>query len=244
MAWAWHAPDGVRARPRTAATGCMQVADRAQSNWTSPHACAAAAAAAASATTSEPVHVLDEHSAPSVLSGVDTIVFDCDGVLWRGSEVLTNAAEVRSPACLPACLPPCLPLCGCSCAHVYTYAYVHSTAHCARRLQALQALRRQGKRLLFVTNNSSKSRKQYVAKFRSLGLEVAAEEVGAHRSAQGMGMCGAPGARGVAAGVISIAVRLPCGEGWMRRASLHACTPNPPVAPRGAFSSHPLRLAP
>lgn len=44
--------------------------------------------------------------------------------------------------------------------------------------QALRAFRSAGKRLLFVTNNSSKSRAQYVDKFRGLGLEVAAEEVG------------------------------------------------------------------
>ncbi len=43
--------------------------------------------------------------------------------------------------------------------------------------QALRAFRAAGKRLLFVTNNSSKSRAQYVDKFRGLGLDVAAEEV-------------------------------------------------------------------
>jgi phosphoglycolate phosphatase len=44
-------------------------------------------------------------------------------------------------------------------------------------LQALLALRAQGKRLLFVTNNSSKSRQQYVSKFAGLGIEVAPAEI-------------------------------------------------------------------
>ena len=45
-------------------------------------------------------------------------------------------------------------------------------------MQALDSFRQQGKRLLFVTNNASKSRKKYVSKFHSLGLEVDASEVG------------------------------------------------------------------
>lgn len=44
-------------------------------------------------------------------------------------------------------------------------------------LQALAALRAQGKRLLFVTNNSSKSRQQYVSKFSALGIEAHPQEV-------------------------------------------------------------------
>jgi ribonucleotide monophosphatase NagD (HAD superfamily) len=43
--------------------------------------------------------------------------------------------------------------------------------------QALQTFRAQGKRLLFVTNNASKSRVTYVEKFRSLGLDVKPTEV-------------------------------------------------------------------
>ena len=34
-----------------------------------------------------------------------------------------------------------------------------------------------GKRLLFLTNNSSKSREQYVAKFESLGIQATADEI-------------------------------------------------------------------
>ncbi|XP_074590261.1 phosphoglycolate phosphatase 2-like [Curcuma longa] len=42
---------------------------------------------------------------------------------------------------------------------------------------ALQALRSLGKKLVFVTNNSRKSRKQYAKKFASLGLDVSEEEI-------------------------------------------------------------------
>ncbi|GMP30993.1 hypothetical protein CsSME_00005395 [Camellia sinensis var. sinensis] len=35
----------------------------------------------------------------------------------------------------------------------------------------------QGKRLVFVTNNSTKSRKQYGKKFEALGLNVSEEEI-------------------------------------------------------------------
>lgn len=38
-------------------------------------------------------------------------------------------------------------------------------------------MRQAGKRLLFVTNNSSKSLAQYVAKFKALGIDVDSTEV-------------------------------------------------------------------
>ena len=41
----------------------------------------------------------------------------------------------------------------------------------------LAKLRALGKKCFFVTNNSTKSRKGYKAKFDSLGLDVAAEEI-------------------------------------------------------------------
>ncbi|KAL7750504.1 hypothetical protein RI367_004278 [Sorochytrium milnesiophthora] len=42
---------------------------------------------------------------------------------------------------------------------------------------ALDYLRSQGKRILFVTNNSTKSRQSYVAKFRALGLHGQVDEI-------------------------------------------------------------------
>jgi phosphoglycolate phosphatase len=43
--------------------------------------------------------------------------------------------------------------------------------------ETLDMLHAMGKRLVFVTNNSTKSRKQYAKKFASLGLNVAKEEI-------------------------------------------------------------------
>ncbi|XP_010929041.2 phosphoglycolate phosphatase 2 [Elaeis guineensis] len=43
--------------------------------------------------------------------------------------------------------------------------------------EALQALRSMGKKLVFVTNNSRKSRKQYAKKFAALGLDVSEDEI-------------------------------------------------------------------
>ncbi|EIE26103.1 2-phosphoglycolate phosphatase [Coccomyxa subellipsoidea C-169] len=43
--------------------------------------------------------------------------------------------------------------------------------------ETLDALRKLGKKLVFVTNNSTKSRKGYLGKFTSLGLDVNAEEI-------------------------------------------------------------------
>lgn len=39
------------------------------------------------------LHVQDASSAPGILDSIDTLVLDCDGVLWKGSEVLSNTAE-------------------------------------------------------------------------------------------------------------------------------------------------------
>lgn len=41
--------------------------------------------------------------------------------------------------------------------------------------ETLAMLRQMGKKLFFVTNNSTKSRKGYLKKFTSLGLDVKAE---------------------------------------------------------------------
>ncbi|KAL8033047.1 hypothetical protein ABFX02_13G137700 [Erythranthe guttata] len=43
--------------------------------------------------------------------------------------------------------------------------------------ETLDTLRAMGKKLVFVTNNSTKSRKQYAKKFRSLGISVSEDEI-------------------------------------------------------------------
>eukprot|EP00244_Chara_vulgaris_P010673 TRINITY_DN498_c0_g1_i2.p1 TRINITY_DN498_c0_g1~~TRINITY_DN498_c0_g1_i2.p1 ORF type:complete len:387 (-),score=71.60 TRINITY_DN498_c0_g1_i2:345-1505(-) len=73
--------------------------------------------------------------AASLIDSVETFIFDCDGVIWKGDRLIEGVPET------------------------------------------LDFLRAKGKRLVFVTNNSTKSRKQYGKKFSSLGLEVNGEEI-------------------------------------------------------------------
>ncbi|XP_072492360.1 glycerol-3-phosphate phosphatase-like [Notamacropus eugenii] len=79
---------------------------------------------------------LSAHRARRLLASVDTLLFDCDGVLWRGESAVPGAPE------------------------------------------ALSALRAQGKRLGFVTNNSSQTRVAYAEKLQRLGFGGPAEPAG------------------------------------------------------------------
>ena len=74
------------------------------------------------------VRHLTRKDAAKFLSRLDVVVFDCDGVLWRGDHAVPGCAE------------------------------------------ALSSLRRAGKRLVFLTNSSSKSRSQTRDKLDSFGL--------------------------------------------------------------------------
>ncbi|KAJ2721091.1 hypothetical protein GGI07_004196 [Coemansia sp. Benny D115] len=65
----------------------------------------------------------------------DTFLFDCDGVLWRGTTAVANVQA------------------------------------------ALAMLRKRGKRLVFVTNNSTTSRTDYAAKFARLGIQASVDEI-------------------------------------------------------------------
>lgn len=70
-----------------------------------------------------------------LIDSVETFIFDCDGVIWKGDKLIDGVPET------------------------------------------LDMLRSKGKRLVFVTNNSTKSRKQYGKKFETLGLNVSEEEI-------------------------------------------------------------------
>ncbi|CAI0376573.1 unnamed protein product [Linum tenue] len=73
--------------------------------------------------------------ADALIDSVETFIFDCDGVIWKGDKLIDGVPET------------------------------------------LDMLRSRGKRLVFVTNNSTKSRKQYGKKFETLGLNVNEEEI-------------------------------------------------------------------
>ncbi|XP_021893692.1 phosphoglycolate phosphatase 1B, chloroplastic-like isoform X2 [Carica papaya] len=74
-------------------------------------------------------------NADELIDSVETFIFDCDGVIWKGDKLIDGVPET------------------------------------------LDMLRSKGKRLVFVTNNSTKSRKQYGKKFETLGLSVSEEEI-------------------------------------------------------------------
>eukprot|EP00934_Nitzschia_sp_Nitz4_P006642 Nitzschia sp. Nitz4//scaffold55_size114948//444//1522//NITZ4_003876-RA/size114948-snap-gene-0.165-mRNA-1//1//CDS//3329554455//6632//frame0 len=64
-----------------------------------------------------------------LLDTVDTFIFDCDGVIWKGDSLLPGIPET------------------------------------------LERLEQEGKKSYFITNNATKSRKGYKAKFDQLGLD-------------------------------------------------------------------------
>ncbi|XP_063790614.1 glycerol-3-phosphate phosphatase [Pseudophryne corroboree] len=69
------------------------------------------------------------------LASVDTVLFDCDGVLWRGDEAVPGAAEL------------------------------------------VTGLKKSGKRVFYLTNNSTKTRHMYAEKLGRLGFGAEPGEV-------------------------------------------------------------------
>ncbi|KAK2177474.1 hypothetical protein NP493_597g04018 [Ridgeia piscesae] len=79
--------------------------------------------------------LLDEGNVQSFLDNTDIVLTDCDGVLWRGNQVIPGAQET------------------------------------------IEKLRKLGKKVLFVTNNSTKTRAEYVTKCASLGFPASEDEI-------------------------------------------------------------------
>ena len=76
----------------------------------------------------------------------------CAGVLWRGTELIAGVRE-RSTCFANGCV-----------------ASAPFEEHPSVLNASIGMVCLQGKRVIFVTNNSSKSRLQYLEKFRKLGL--------------------------------------------------------------------------
>ncbi|XP_057818272.2 phosphoglycolate phosphatase 1A, chloroplastic isoform X5 [Cryptomeria japonica] len=94
-------------------------------------------------------------NAEDLINSVDTFIFDCDGVIWKGETLIDGVPET------------------------------------------LDMLRSRGKSLVFMTNNSTKSRKQYRKKFEALGLTVQEVYViGGEGILQELELCGIKGIGG------------------------------------------------
>lgn len=85
--------------------------------------------------TSNPIKIDSKGIAQEFLNLFDTFLFDCDGVIWLGGDLLPNVKET------------------------------------------LDMLTNLGKQLIFVTNNSTKSRVSYVKKFASFGISITKDQI-------------------------------------------------------------------
>jgi len=97
---------------------------------------AAASAARALARSKTRITAADKAAFTEWFAGVEAVLLDCDGVIWRGATPIPGAAE------------------------------------------AVEALRTAGKRVVFVSNNSTKSRTTYVTKLRNIcGIEAVVGDI-------------------------------------------------------------------
>lgn len=83
----------------------------------------------------DPVKLESRAQKEEFLSQYDVFLFDCDGVLWHGTDLLPDVCAV------------------------------------------LDQLRSLGKRVVFVTNNSTKSRRDYRKKLASMGIDAELDEI-------------------------------------------------------------------
>jgi 4-nitrophenyl phosphatase len=84
-----------------------------------------------------------------LLDSVDTFLLDCDGVIYHGSHVVPGVPE--------------------------TLKMLRATGRCplhARTPSHGLLSTPAGKKIIFVTNNASKSRRQYKGTFDKLGIEA------------------------------------------------------------------------
>ncbi|KAF0508340.1 p-nitrophenyl phosphatase [Gigaspora margarita] len=83
----------------------------------------------------KPIKLCNISDYQSFIDKFDTFLLDCDGVLWKGNDVIPGVQE------------------------------------------SLSYMRKKGKKLLFVTNNSAKSRANYLEKFKKLNIEAYEDEI-------------------------------------------------------------------
>jgi len=81
----------------------------------------------------------------TLLDSVDTFLLDCDGVIYHGPEVVEGVKEVLT---------------------------MFRDAGMSTVSLGVSKLTDSGKRVIFVTNNASKSRRMYKSTFDNLGIQV------------------------------------------------------------------------
>ena len=88
-----------------------------------------------------------------IVDAHDTFLFDCDGVLWQGPDGIPGSVPfVRS---LMAAVR-------------FAVCFVYHSIH---------LLSQKGKTVVFITNNATKEREEYVKKFASKGLTVEKRQI-------------------------------------------------------------------
>jgi 4-nitrophenyl phosphatase len=96
---------------------------------------------------------LQDYSA--LLDKYDTWMFDCDGVLWHGDRIIDGVVEVLE------------------------MLRSHSkSAATVWKIFDQADISTQDKKVIFVTNNATKSRKSYKGKFDQLGVQAHVVRVG------------------------------------------------------------------
>ena len=118
------------------------------------------------------VSPITEDEKADLIRKTKCFIFDCDGVIWRceGHARLRPSARRAAPALRT--LTPTVLLIG---SQRGAFARCRGDTVIEGVPETLAMLRQMGKKLFFVTNNSTKSRKGYLKKFTSLGLDVKAE---------------------------------------------------------------------
>lgn len=154
-----------------------------------PSAAASTAAAAPPTPTTAAIPTISSPAdAAHALRDVDTILFDQDGVLWRGDEDVPGAARALQSLAASSSSSPCSS----------SPAALSSSSAANRR------------RLFFVTNNSTLSRNAYAAKLTArLGLDVRPQQVvcsawSAAEYLRGQGFGHGGGSRGAGARVLAL----------------------------------------
>lgn len=98
--------------------------------------------------TTQPKHLTTPEDYQSLIDSCDTFLFDCDGVLWHGDHLVPGITDVL--------------------AHLRKLSKPYLPPFCMKSLTSELI----DKRIIFVTNNATKSRKNYKKKFDKLGVQA------------------------------------------------------------------------